>query len=167
MCYNHYICLSPGHFLRKMPGELFLSISSMIIGSSNCLVPLYTNDYLIQYQPRSVMYMALLDFSELTHAVIILCMRSANETTLHCNIVSHWLGAYKKWSLLIVTHCCHMSSGSNAKLLSIRPRNKLQWNLFQNTRVCIQGNAFENVICKILAIVFKLQYVNRLKPDQI
>ena len=24
------------------------------------------------------------------------------ETTLHCNIVSHWLGAYTKWSLLYI-----------------------------------------------------------------
>ena len=25
------------------------------------------------------------------------------ETTLHCNVVSHWLGAYTKWSLHIIT----------------------------------------------------------------
>ena len=31
--------------------------------------------------------------------VIILWMRPANETTLHCNAVSLWLGAYTKWSL--------------------------------------------------------------------
>ena len=37
---------------------------------------------------------------------IILCMRPANERretvqweTVQCNVVSHWLGAYTKWSL--------------------------------------------------------------------
>ena len=30
---------------------------------------------------------------------IILYMHPANETTLHCNVVSHCLGAYTKWSL--------------------------------------------------------------------
>ena len=32
-------------------------------------------------------------------AGILLCMRPANETTLHCNDASHWLGTYTKWSL--------------------------------------------------------------------
>ena len=31
---------------------------------------------------------------------IILCMRPANGTTPHCNVVSHWLDAYTKWSLI-------------------------------------------------------------------
>ena len=33
---------------------------------------------------------------------IILCIvaQSQWETTLHCNVVSHWLGAHKKWSPL-------------------------------------------------------------------
>ena len=30
---------------------------------------------------------------------IILCAPSQWETTLHCNVVSHWLGTYTKWSL--------------------------------------------------------------------
>ena len=30
------------------------------------------------------------------------------ETTLQCNVVSHWLGAFIKWSLL-TWQCCHMS----------------------------------------------------------
>ena len=25
------------------------------------------------------------------------------ETMLHCNVVSHWLGAYTKWSLYVIT----------------------------------------------------------------
>ena len=31
-----------------------------------------------------------------------LCVSSQWETTLHCNVVSHWLGAYPKCSLLII-----------------------------------------------------------------
>ena len=31
---------------------------------------------------------------------IILCMGPANEMMLHCNVASHWLGTYKKWSLM-------------------------------------------------------------------
>ena len=40
------------------------------------------------------------------------------ETTLHCNVVSHWMGAYAKWSLVILyirmthqnTSTCMMTS---------------------------------------------------------
>ena len=29
------------------------------------------------------------------------------ETKLHCNVISHWLGAYTKWSLLVEVMACH------------------------------------------------------------
>ena len=32
------------------------------------------------------------------------------ETTLHCNVVSHWLGAYTKWSLYIWLHKTYIIS---------------------------------------------------------
>ena len=33
------------------------------------------------------------------------------------------------------------------------------WNLKQNTEIFIQGNAFEDIICKISAILFRPQFV--------
>ena len=40
--------------------------------------------------------------------------------------------------------------------------NKIQWNLKQNSRIFIQENAFENVVCKIAAILCRSQYVKKL-----
>ena len=32
-------------------------------------------------------------------------------------------------------------------------KKKIQWNFFQNTTIFIQENLFENIICKMLAIL--------------
>ena len=39
-------------------------------------------------------------------------------------------------------------------------RNKLQWNSSQNTELFIHGNAFENVICEMAAILSRGRLVN-------
>ena len=35
--------------------------------------------------------------------------------------------------------------------------NKLQWNLNRNSNICIQGNAFESVVCETAAILSRPQ----------
>ena len=42
--------------------------------------------------------------------------------------------------------------------------SKLQWNLNQNMKTCIEENALENVGCKMASIFSQSQYVNSLKP---
>ena len=39
-----------------------------------------------------------------------LCVASQWETTLHCNIISHWLDAYTKWSLSVEYQHIYWSS---------------------------------------------------------
>ena len=44
-------------------------------------------------------------------------------------------------------------------------RNKLQWNFNRNSYIFIPENAFENVVCKMAAIFFQLQYVKVIKLE--
>ena len=37
------------------------------------------------------------------------------------------------------------------------PRSKLQWNLNQNSYIFIHENAFENVVCEMVAVLFRPQ----------
>ena len=37
--------------------------------------------------------------------------------------------------------------------------NKFQWNLNQNANIFIQENTFQNVVCKMFAILYRPQYV--------
>ena len=63
------------------------------------------------------------------------------ETMLHCNIVSHWLGAYKKWSQCIISMLFgidHMqwlwsiASCHNVKVKSVRWL-LMAWHLFSTS----------------------------------
>ena len=38
-------------------------------------------------------------------------------------------------------------------------QNKLKWNLQQNINIFLQENAFENVVCKMLAILLMYEFV--------
>ena len=42
------------------------------------------------------------------------------EMTLHCNVISHWLGAYRKWSLDVCLQCYAFTRNNN-DLLRIGP----------------------------------------------
>ena len=55
------------------------------------------------------------------------CASKQWETTLHCNIVSHWLGAYKKWSLKL--------DGGGAPVLHLAPGYLIQFQWA--VRACI------------------------------
>ena len=44
-------------------------------------------------------------------------------------------------------------------------RNKLQWNFNQNTNIFIQKNAFENIVCETVAILFRPQCVKIAMPS--
>ena len=45
-------------------------------------------------------------------------------------------------------------------LIMLLIRNKLQWNLIQNSYIFIQENAIESVVWKVAAILFRPQWVN-------
>ena len=49
-------------------------------------------------------------------------------------------------------------------IVNLTLRNKLQWNINQNTEVFIHKNTFENVVCKMAAILFRVRWVNEAKP---
>ena len=51
---------------------------------------------------------------------------------------------------------------TNAGLLFWTLRNKLQWNLNRNSKIFIQENAFECVVCETAAILSRPQCVNKL-----
>ena len=63
------------------------------------------NTALMQYIPR-IMYTvcAWLAYAGVRYQLLFrnhfVYVPSQWETTLHCNVVSHWLGAYTKWSML-------------------------------------------------------------------
>ena len=50
-------------------------------------------------------------------------------------------------------------------MLEYNLRNKVQWNLKQNSYILIEENAFENVVCEITSILSRPQYVNSLWPS--
>ena len=39
-------------------------------------------------------------------------------------------------------------------------RNKFQWNIKRHSDIVIKGNAFENVVCEMVAILSRPEYVN-------
>ena len=81
------------------------------------------------------------------------------EATLHCNVVSHWLGTYTKWSLypwyLIASKspwCCEVCDGPNASDATWNNRGKYtpridqelmiwpqQYNAQWKTTACFMG----------------------------
>ena len=46
-------------------------------------------------------------------------------------------------------------------IVNLTRRNKLHWNVNRNSYIFIQENAFENVVCKMVVILSRPQYVNR------
>ena len=126
---------------------------------------------------------------------IILYICSQWEMMLQCNVASHWLDAYTKWSLQLwsknIVHCLDLQNINvlvqerwNSSVLamelclsctnpSIQPicfvtiwapshylklwclivnwntRNKLHWNLNQNTTISIRKNVFGIMACKM------------------
>ena len=105
--------------LRKPVSRFFKVWIKNILCWTTCMTP--------RRSPVSVRYKiwgicGWWEFDVYAYTGIILYMRPANErrryivtsyvyapsqceTTLHCNVVSHWLHAYTKWSLLMCVHC--------------------------------------------------------------
>ena len=95
------------------------------------------------------------------------------ETALLCNDVSHWLGVRLEsavkaishlWSSLVwVIACCLLlpSHYLNYWWFMIKSilKNKLNFN--PNTDISCQENAFQNIICKCIAIMSRDEYVNQ------
>ena len=66
----------------------------------------------------------------------------------------HWL---RKWLVACsapshyLNHCCHVVNQGI--------RSTFQWNFIQNSKVFFQGNALENVVCEMTAILSRSQCV--------
>ena len=45
-------------------------------------------------------------------------------------------------------------------------KNTLQWNCDRNSYIFVQENAFEKIVCKIAAILYRSQCVNTLTPNK-
>ena len=79
---------------------------------------------------------------------------------------SHPSTAYMcQWTVpaLVQVMACHLFSAKPLPepvltFVNWSLRNKLQWNLNRNTKLFIQENAFENVVCKMAAILSWLQW---------
>ena len=54
----------------------------------------------------------------------------------------------------------YMRQWTGSQLLQIMACHKLQWNLNQNTKLFIQDNAFENIVCEMMAILSRGSWVN-------
>ena len=67
----------------------------------------------------------------------------------------HWLGTCSVPSLCL-NHCW--------PILNRTLWNKPQWNLNQNIQLFFQQNAFENVVCKMSAILFQSLCVKEVVP---
>ena len=67
----------------------------------------------------------------------------------------HW---FRQWLLAysVPTHYLNQCSLIVHRTL----RNKLQWNLNQNSKIFIEENAFESVVCEMVAILFRGRWVN-------
>ena len=50
-------------------------------------------------------------------------------------------------------------------IVNCTTRNKLQWNSKQNSKLFIEENAFENVVCEMAAILSVGRWVNSLRPN--
>ena len=63
-----------------------------------------------------------------------------------------------------MTHICVSSltiNGSdNCLSPSLHHANKIQWNLYRNSYIFIQENSFENIVCKMVAILSQPHYIN-------
>ena len=56
---------------------------------------------------------------------------------------------------------CQAIIWSNADILSIRPSGiNFKWRLNRNTKLFINENLFENVVCKMVAILSRVRWVN-------
>ena len=63
----------------------------------------------------------------------------------------HWFRYYQNQCWLIVNWT---------------PRNKSQWTMNLSVNIFTEGNAYENVVCEMLAILSWLQCVNSLDPGR-
>ena len=50
-------------------------------------------------------------------------------------------------------------------IVNFNIKNKLQWNLQQNSYIFIKENAFENVVCRMVVILFRSQCIIPFDPD--
>ena len=67
----------------------------------------------------------------------------------------HW---FRQWLVAWSTPSHYQNQCWN--IVNKTLRNKLQWNVNRNSNIFIQENWFESVVCEMLAILSRPQYVN-------
>ena len=89
---------------------------------------------------------------------IYLCLPVSSQhwEMLSYSYIHKWIGPS-----LVLLMACHVLSYLNQCWLIVHCtiRNKFQCNLNLNMTIFIQGNVFENVVCKMAGILFRPQYV--------
>ena len=79
----------------------------------------------------------------------------SNFSPLSAAYVSQWIGS----ALVQIMVCRLFGAKPLCKPLLQQWRHKLQWNVNRNSYICIQGNAFENDVCEMGAILFRGRWV--------
>ena len=97
----------------------------------------YTVAYDLIWQGSRVLVTAVLTYLPLVPHVCI------------CVLAQRWF----RWWLVICSAPSHYLNQSWFIVYYWTLRNKLQWNLNQNTKLVIHENAFENVVCEMAAIL--------------
>ena len=52
-------------------------------------------------------------------------------------------------------------------VVNLTLKNKFWWNINQNLHIFIHENAFENVVCEMLAILSQAQWINELRQSKV
>ena len=94
------------------------------------------------------------------------------KTTLEKMLTFQWDPQWQvsEWNLNIWFNLLRLSNTYMLEcwnIVNLTLRNKLQWNVNWNSYIFIQENAFENVVCKMAAILSQPQCVKHLFRDWI
>ena len=101
----------------------------------------------VNVDPHPCYPMVSLGHNELTHLPLVqhICVIELGHHQFRW-----WLVAYPVPSHYM-SHCCN--------IVNLTLRNKLQWNLNQNTKLFIHENASENIVCEMAAILSRVWWV--------
>ena len=79
------------------------------------------------------------------------------ETTLHCNVVSHWLGAYTKWTLEWLTFADNISNERFGFCL------KFHWSLLLSVQLTNSGVGDKPLPEPVMALFYDIIWHNKGK----
>ena len=92
-------------------------------------------------------------------AIMALCGRARNAENVSINVSVNEPGQHLLRYWLVA---CSATNHYHWPIANWTLRNKLQWNLDQNTKLLIRENELVNVVCEMAIIVFSGEWVNSL-----